>query len=89
MIRTTHANALICGQTLLVLYVVNLFNQGRERVVLLLCRNALAVIFQKIMAAQDEAIIQDQLVNGFQNDSWKCWIEKEARRRLLNFAWSM
>lgn len=88
MIKTIHADVLTCGQTLLVLYNVNIWNQGRERILLSLCRNALAVIFQKLIAAQDETIIQDHLVNQLQNDSWKSWIAIEARRRLLNFAWS-
>lgn len=89
MIRSIHADVLTCAQTLLVLYNVNIFNQGRERIVLLLCRNALAVIFQKILATRDEANIHDHLLNQSQCDSWGVWITKEARRRLLNFAWSM
>jgi len=89
MIKSIHADVLTCAQTLLVLYNVNIFNQGRERIVLLLCRNALAVIFQKLMATRDETHIHDRLLNESRYDLWKLWITKEARRRFINFAWSM
>ena len=89
MIKSIHADILTCAQTLLVLYNVNIFNQGRERIVLLLCRNALAVIFQKLMATRDEADIHDHLLDQSRYHSWELWITKEARRRFLNFAWSM